>query len=307
MSRRSEQLKAVANDFILVHEAWVEDDNRPNPDESYWDAVDALRETFEHGEIPAESRVLADAVEDFLDEASRFDAREDVNNFYPGDAFWEARERIAKVLEGDGVNPAELRPLESIKELVSQGVTHMQIAKMYGFFNRNGDPMPHLVQRELDKPGSVLETKGAVDGKDWIDPRLKEQQEAAEAAARHTGRLADKTKKAAVEHEPACPESPRDLWEQNVSPKQAAKMLRKPLAEVEGLWAQFDQEREDRLAGDEDGADGGEAATSTVDENTAMIYGLADEGMEAAKIAAEMKMSRRAVEKVLGQRQKAGV
>jgi len=237
MSRRSAQLKAIVENFNRVHKEWADSENRPNPDETYWDAVDALRDTFSEGEIPPDCRQLTDAVNDFLDEVDVFDQRENPNNYYPHDAFWRTRQAIEDCLKAEDV--PELPPLEPIAELAKlPNITHTQIAKMWGFTDRNGQPMPHLVQRELNHPGSVINTAGSIDGRDWVDPRIAERNAAKQAAERHLSAL-ERPKDEA----PPCKETPQELWEQNLSPKQAAKMLRTSVEEVQRLWDEFEAAR----------------------------------------------------------------
>lgn len=238
MSRRSEKLKAAAANFIEVHHRWVKDDNRPNPDETYWTAIDELRQTFDIGDIPDSCRDLAAAVDSFSDEVVNFDDRDDVDNPYPGDAFWAARDHLEKVAR-DKSEPAPLPPLETIADLAKlPNMQHIQIAKMYGFFDRQGRPLIHLVQRELDKPGSVLNTPGSVDGRDWKDPRLADI-ETHEEEDDDTPEMNRKSRRAKDEEKP-CPESPQDLWEQRVPVAQAAKMLKQTEKEVALLFAKFD-------------------------------------------------------------------
>jgi hypothetical protein len=234
MSRRSEQLLAIATDFIRQHDEWAEAANRPNPDAAYWDAVTTLVDSFEDGDIPAESRALADAVENFRDEADAFEERDDESVLYPSAAFWTALTAVRQVVE----RPArrELPPLESIKELAAMPyMQHAQICHMYGFLDRRGNPMTRLVQMELDLPGSVIgdgaKGKGLIDGRDWVDPRLAELEKSEGAADRATDAIEAKGKRARKEAE-KCPESARDLWEQGVSAGQAAKMLRQKDADV---------------------------------------------------------------------------
>lgn len=267
MSRRSEQLKTVCGELNRVHDEWVESgDARPSPDESYWDAVEDVEQAFREGEIPADCRELKEAVDKFLDEVSIFDNRADVADTYPRESFWQARDGIEKSLSGLVDVPA-LKPLESmqsLRDLKPTKVEDMQIALMYGLRDRRGNLMPQLVQKEIDSPGSVLKTKGAVDGRDWVDPRLPAYAHVAaqEASERDGGEdesgnrsasgrkrnptLADKTA-AATEHKP-CPESPADLFLQGLTASQASVTLHMPLEDVAKLWNGFEEKAAARVA-----------------------------------------------------------
>lgn len=241
-SRRSEQLRNLVAEFNRVHAAWQIDENRPNPDEIYWDAVDAVKEGFMQGDIPADCRTLADAVAEFMVEEDEFENRQDENRLYPHKAFWEKRELLEAASKDAEYKP--LAPLETIPELEKQKVPHSQIALIYGLRDRRGNLMPWLVQQELDKPGSILQSPGAIDGRDWHDPRVAQQQEAEQVAQQsaETG----KRKQRASTKKP-CHETPEELFSQGVSVRQAALMLCRPEEEVAEVFARLAKQRDDDI------------------------------------------------------------
>lgn len=228
----SENLNALAAELIRYHKVWQTDQNRPDPDDPYWDRVNMLINAFESGEIPADCRRLAVVVSQLQQAAERFEQRDDQNNYYPRDeiGFWQAVEQLQKTIAGKPPEQA-LKPLESIKELVEQKVNHWQIAKIYGLLDDSGEPQPHLVQKEIDNPGSVI-------NKDWIDPRVKELRANEDAADRYATQLQE-SKGQAAKRTP-CPETPAELWQQKVSVEQSAKMLCKTVDEVQELFDGFD-------------------------------------------------------------------
>lgn len=284
---RAEQLKRVAAEFCRVHDEWVADENRVVPDEIYFDAADALIESFGSGSIPGDCRTLADAVQEFAEAMEAYDERDNPSEAYPADSFWSAREKVANALAAFTASQRELPPLESIPSLASlSGITHLQIAKIYGFKDRNGQWMPHLVQRELDKPGSVLKTPGAVDGRDWRDPRVPADDGNA-AAELHSKAIAAKRQRSAKSAKP-CPETPRELWEQKVSIKQAARMLCRPEDEVAQLFGDFDAEREKALESGE-----------LVDATTQAIRELKAKGKTIVQIAETLQLSEQQVAEAL--------
>jgi len=242
MSRRSEQLLTIAREFIRVHEEWRQDENRQNPDETYWDAVESMK-AFETGDIPGDIRPLAARVSEFFDEVDAFDNRANMNDEYPHDSFWKAVDGIRSMLERPGRR--ELPPLESIKELAAMPyMQHVQICKIYGFTDRRGNPMTRLVQMELDTPGSVIgeaaKGKGLIDGRDWSDPRLDELDAEDSAADRAVEQISRKGRQSRKESG-KCPESLRELWEQGVGAAQAAKMLQQSDSEVAKQFADWDE------------------------------------------------------------------
>ena len=258
MNRRMKELIDTCELLLQAHDEWVANENEPNPTSTYWDAVDEVLLAFERGDIPAECRGLAELVERLAIENDRFNARnDDTGEQYPHDDFFAAVQAIRQHL--NGVIQVPLKPLETIKELVEQKVSHEQIAKIYGFTDRRGNVLPWLVQRELDKPNSVLNTSGAIDGRDWRDPRLPP----VEDSSPEDERLVRKSKAAADDQKP-CPELPRELWEQKVPAKQAAKMLRRSVTEVEELFAGFELEREqDRANGESSEPSAGKKSKAT--------------------------------------------
>lgn len=283
MSRRAQQLVDLVAEFLRVHEAYVEDDNQQNPNEVYWDALTAVLDSFAEGEIPASCRELADAVDRLRDEFEVYDNRHEVSVLYPHQAFWSARAALASLFERSKAR--ELPPLESIAQLDAQKVSHRQIAQIYGFIDGQGRVLAHLVQKELDSPGSILKAPGAIDGRDWRDPRVPVDESPAE---RHHSELLAKREAIAADDAAPCPESARDLWEQGVSVSQAAKMLKQDASVVALAFAEFDAAREAELAG-------GDIFCGT----TQAIRELHEAGKTAKQIQDELKVSAKQVKEAL--------
>ena len=228
MSHRAEQLLALTDAFLDMHRAWVDDPNRTAPDAIYWDSVDSVLEAFDVGDVPAECRELADAVEAFGDEVYQFDAREDVGRTMPHNSFWTAREAVERARAGAAKQ--ERIPLEPISVLRQQQVPDWQIAMIYGLVPRHHIDRPnlyaHLIQKELDNPGSVI-------GPDWTDPRDRDEAETIEKTDRRHNALMDKKRASAKTAEPeVCPETIEELLQQGVSVEQIAKMKDVPMTEV---------------------------------------------------------------------------
>lgn len=234
MSLRSSQLTTVTKNFIRVHNAWVSDNNRVNPDETYWDATNDLLEAFEHGEIPADCRDLATAVDAFSREVDVFDNQGDAASPSPHDRFWLTLEGIVKVMFDK--ESFRLPELETLQQLREQKVPDLQICKIYGFFNRHEQPMPWLIKQEIEKEGSVLKTPGAIDGRDWEDPRVTARRKAGELVAADTIEHIEHKEEHSGGNRSAGPESPFDLWRQNVSVSQAAKITCQPEEKVKELF-----------------------------------------------------------------------
>jgi hypothetical protein len=296
-SRRAEELKIVAEEFGRVHDEWADDPRRPHPDAIYWDASDAMLDSFATGEIPDESRELAEAVENYRQCVEEFDERDDPGHVpMPAAEFWTAREKISAAIAKKSAPP--LPPLESIPSLkLLPGITDLQIAKIYGLKDRHGNYLTHLVQQELDQPGSVIKTPGAVDGRDWKDPRVKDNP-GDTTAQRRAAAISEKRKKAGktapkAEDKPAgtpCTETPRELWllDPPITISQAAKMLCKEEGEVAQLFQGFESERDAEIASGE----GMDAVSQAIREKHAA-------GMGARAIAKELKIDPNRVSAVL--------
>lgn len=277
MSRRSEQLKAIATDFIRAHDDWSNEDNNrpPAPDEAYWDAVEAMLDAVEAGDIPAESRELVDAINAFANEADRFEASDDN---VPDDGFWRAVAAIRKQVAGPGRR--ELPPLETVAELSKLPyIQDIQIAKMLGIKDRNGNLWPRGVQLERETPGCVMKTPGGMDGRDWIDPRLADLDYEEAAADRAEEAIEKRTRRERKADKP-CPETPRQLWEQGVGIPQAARMLKQPEADVAKQFADW----------------------TAAKEFSRKVWELVDKAVPLDKIAKQLKADQAKVEAAIRER-----
>ena len=248
MSRRSEFLRTTVEEFLKVHREWSDDKTRPYPDESYWDAVDSVVSAFERGDIPDDCRDLTEAAKELTRERDAFDDRDNLSEMYPHDGFWLARKRLEEEIIATDVREAPPKPMDLIATLRAQcpGITDSQIALIYNFRDRYGNLMTQLVHREETKPGSITETPGAVDGKDWVHPTIYSR--ARKAAKEIRPETTEEVKRArARKARPVATETPQDLWDQQLTAKQAAKALNKPLEEVEQLFAEFAAKQNEQI------------------------------------------------------------
>jgi hypothetical protein len=317
---RRDQLFSAVDEMTRVHNDWVDDVNRKIPDVIYWDTVDALFNAFAVGDMPDECRPLERAVKAFRQQEAIFSNRDDITEGYPGDEFWEARQGTQDAREKTE-SDCEVRPLESIKDLMAlEGMTKEQVCKMYGFVNRKGRTMPHLVDKEMKEPGSVTDKPGQVDGRDWTDPRTTQLKKIKEdTERRHVQALEKKAELRAAEAKP-CPETPEELYEQGVSPEQSAKMLKLPLEKVRAMFQDFKrmatggdsgQGGEGGGAGhNEQGSDGGSAIGNdsgqddgpiekTKEQIDTAIIELCREGMSLEDISKDVGQPLRYVKKVI--------
>jgi len=168
MSRSAELIAAVKASDAAWKE-WQEDENRVNADQRLYDSVTDLLVEFDNGDIPSDCRVLEIYVSRLRSEFLVFDKRENHAdpNFHMD--FLTAREAMVTSLEATEAPPAKkLLPIQHFREV--EKCSDSQIAAIYDFTDRNGYTLPALVQMELDNPGSITKTPGAVDGRDWVNP-----------------------------------------------------------------------------------------------------------------------------------------
>ncbi len=249
MASRSEQLRHTIAAFLDEHKRWQGDPNRKTPDGPYASAVDDLRAVYESGSIPVECNPLCKPIENLLAE---WDAFQDAEQSEPHHTLWLAVKQLGQAL-APIANPP-MRHRESIETLHGQDVPHWQIAKIWGIVDERGQPLQGLIAQLLKDP-DALHRPGFLLGRDWVDPdaarRLKEEAAANEAYANVEAKSAKQKK-----NRKPCPESPEQLYLQEVPKPQAAAMLCVDEAEVDRLWAELDlkfgvgQDVEDEAAGE---------------------------------------------------------
>lgn len=228
---------ALAN-FEAKHIEWVEADNRPDPDSTYWDAVELLIDTFDEGDMPSSMRPMSELVQRLSAELTAFDQRDDQEDQMPEESFFAIVEAILQMREKEVVS---LEPLyiEPIKDLIEQKVTREQIARMYGFVDRQGRPETWKVQEELDKPGTHV-------NENWVHPaERKHRQRIEESRHRREDAVLNGAARKMKKTRLPCPETCRELWGQGVTAAQAAKMLDRPPREIEQEYRDFEDERAD--------------------------------------------------------------
>jgi hypothetical protein len=163
-----------------VHEAWARDSNRPNPDETYWDAVDAMVEAVGKTRATERNRGLILSVSVLAAERDAFfEQRDAEERTLPKDSFFVVREEVAADYRDVITDPVPFQQIPPMKQLVAEGLKPPQIARMYGLLDHEGNPRVDLVNQELASPGSVI-------NESYVDPRIahEKQQRALHERAR---------------------------------------------------------------------------------------------------------------------------
>lgn len=156
---RSDILVASVLNVCKLRDAWLES-GTPRISNDFVEAMDELTGVFDDGDIPAECRVLFNEYPKVREEWRQFGEYASERNPSPRQAFFSALATMEQYLiEHD--DEWEAPPLESLKDLSEQKVSYRQMCYIYshkgkGPFMRKGVPQPHLVKREMDKPGTVL-------------------------------------------------------------------------------------------------------------------------------------------------------
>lgn len=320
-SQREKQLRDASAKFLAAHNRFVDNDDEPNPTERYWDSLDNLIGVFSNGQgTPTSCVPLAGAVNKLRIEYANYDNRENIGKLYPHKEFWKAIELFAVALSAGPAKEPFFTPLESMASLRGTrwgepgGCTAEQIARIYELFDHNGNPNIKAVYDELETPGSVLNGN-------WVDPRLRRWRENEEAnrvlVEQELSDAADEIEENQHTPPPA-KETAYELYQQGLSPKQAAATLTWPFAEVMEKWEQFDMAKRTKAAQGAPGASGSgmdrgqgagaDGANATGIANTgfqsssdleATIRQLSNEGQEPSKIADTMKIGLSEVNRVL--------
>jgi len=233
---RSEQLFAIVDRFNQIHRDWAEfDTNNPEPTELYWRALQAVLDTFEGGDLPADCRPMAAAVYKLAQERARYDAS---GMTTVPQSLFAAREELERVARA-ARSPLERPHRETIQELAKQNVPHEQIARIWGLRRPDGTGRADLVQQELNQPGSVI-------GPNYVHPedRMAHDQVLVERRNWQALEVLSQKEQERIEaDQKPCPETPRELWLIGVSTAQAARMLRQPQEQVARLWDEFEREK----------------------------------------------------------------
>jgi hypothetical protein len=227
---RAEQLFLVVEAAVQARLEWGDSDT-PYITEKLELAVDDLVESFATGMIPGGCRALAATVGEMAAVWRDWRARADASGLataMPGNGFWRLFDMVGQMVAD--AQPAEPKPLEPIAVLRDQKVSDAQIARIYGFVDRRGSPMPWKVQEELNEPG-----RHTGPGTGWVAPihrkRAEEATRRAEAVERARAAGDRKIQRASAPP----PESLAELIGQGVGLAQLCKILRKTRGEVAAL------------------------------------------------------------------------
>lgn len=243
-TRSETKLLDFVDRYLKEHDRWVDNKNRPEIDDDYAEAIEEMLSAFVGGDIPSDCRELAATVEILDAEYDAFCNRANQRKAYPAESFWRAFESFRAAREGSQEEP--LPPLPTIAQLRAEQVPDWQIAKLLGMVPTHDLLYPqkhaHLVQKELDAPGSVMDP-----GKGWCDPRLRERNEHARAVEeKHEALLAKKHGEHKEADSWSCPFTIEELIAQGVGDEQTAKMHDVDVEVVAAARRELEQSQADK-------------------------------------------------------------
>lgn len=310
-SRESQLLNSIDN-YLRVHEAWS-----VSPDdfitEAYEDALNEAIDAAEDGDVPRNCRKVVFAMDKLAEEWDKFQRNTTANSYKPQASFWRAVEAVQAGRKAAA--PVERPPMESVRTLIDQKVTHRQIAEnIYGYkgqgpFLKNGAIQSHLIEQEAERPGSVIP-------KDWVHPMyLEKDEEERKLQERRTRRARAAAEQSEAPRKPLeCPESIEDLLLERVSVAQICRMKGCEEAEVLNVARRLNvstilgtktfrdppslaapsAEGGESFNGDEDGEsddENHEASELTEEEIKQEVYAMADQGLATRDIAQQLNIN----------------
>ncbi len=131
---RQDYLFLVTDNLIRQRQIWADDAGLQGLPigGSLWMAAEQAVAAFKTGSLPASCRGLSDAVALFTRHWEEHTARAEVDpkdDPLPGGNVWGALDAVAEARKGS--DPQGIRKIEPVADLVQQGVTDEQIAKIY--------------------------------------------------------------------------------------------------------------------------------------------------------------------------------
>lgn len=166
--REAELIAAVAV-LGAEYDRWAELPTEEPPTAALERTAEAFIDVAAAGDVPAACRDLVANAADFAHLWREYaNGAYDPRTGMPDRCVWRALEAVRKAAAG-AVSFVPRRP-EPVAVLLKQGVPHRQIALyIYGhdgkgpFVGPNGQPLVELIEREGEKPGSVIPA-------DWVHP-----------------------------------------------------------------------------------------------------------------------------------------
>lgn len=174
MNDRALEIKSVADELIRRCDRWAKDEHaEPHIPEDISLMIADADLICHSGDIPNSCRSLVTAVARLTEEQRKYDVNEmgaRQRDQSPASSWWAAVKNVLAARKG--ADAAKVVRLESVADLLKQGVSRNQIAgHIYGrrgegpLMQPSGVPDDSLIDQEAAKPGSVL-----IGWPDWVPP-----------------------------------------------------------------------------------------------------------------------------------------
>lgn len=206
----------------------------------FWYAIDEMRANMPENALDetCQQWPLHYWMAKVLDEVQKYDNRGTAQvHKEPRDVFAAIHE-MRQELEFPFLAKRSYRPSQSIDQLKAEGVSDAQICREWGFYDKDGRLEMDKYEKELQKPGSVINN-------DWKHPRQMEfERKKREMRREYESLLSDLTGRGRdpfAEQMVKCPETPEELYLQGVEVWQAAKMLGETEEAVAEMYREFSE------------------------------------------------------------------
>lgn len=226
MDERVGNLFKLVDTFFEVYQEWVEDEDTLRVTELLEVTTDQLVEVFETGDIPAQCRNLARAVEELGRQWLAFKTKAanavTPRDEMPGMAF---QKQIRLVMEArQDAKPKQIVMPEPIETLTKQNVSDRQICLIWEWTEADGAPQLWKLREERAEPGKHT--------KDYVPPSQRRRQLQAQRELEVMQQIHEKTERRLKQRTEPAPEPTKELIQQGLSAKQIAKMKLITVAEV---------------------------------------------------------------------------
>lgn len=204
--------------------------------EVFWQAYDELHTTFPKAIFDEHSDhwVLHYRMLQLIDAVDRYDRRADSRIYDPPTGVFAAVHAIQMELQSPFLRDRQYRPPQSIKQLLRENVPDSQICVEWGLVDREGRVDLDRLNKEIEKPGSVINEK-------WKHPKqIKCEEKRLEFRREYEGLMHTHFGKGKDPMDnPVAPESAQQLYEQGVEAWQAAKILGMEEASMLEIFDEF--------------------------------------------------------------------
>jgi len=228
----NERDRELANAVTLAteaHLAWLEDRDAKYVTDEYETAIDYLIEVFRFGDLPGRLRDTADIIRQIDADWQQWKQAHYTNpDALPSGVHVRLINQLMS--DVDKRKTERVRSIEPIEELLAQKVTVQQIARIYEWYDDDGNPDVAKVREEIRKPGTHT-------GENWEDPKERRKREREQRLKTQLAQLEERLQE--KKHSgPVAKESIEQLIDEGVSATQICKMKHLDLSDLEAYCSE---------------------------------------------------------------------